>query len=207
MGPQVTATFIPGSSLVHCAVLKKSSELSRQSAEVTVGPTDPARSLLVFPQVLRSSTPTKRFWHQLSIKLEKGKKIKTKQIMPLELKWCSSSLSYIRSLNLNKIAWTPQRAWSCSKRLHSNVEPKTATFRAAHPKGRRAVHRITMQDLHIMPEEQRNVTASPNWNITNPAREKGNDLTSPARWERVTSGRWHSGWAATLWKANWWWYF
>lgn len=59
MGPQVTAT--PDSSFAHCTGLKKSSELSRQSAEVTAGPADPARSLLLSPQVLRSSTPTKRF--------------------------------------------------------------------------------------------------------------------------------------------------
>lgn len=41
------------------------------------------------------------------------------------------------------------------------MEPKTASFRAAHPRGRRAVHRITMQALHIMPGEQGNVNSFP----------------------------------------------
>lgn len=139
----------PHSFLVPCSLhsLKKWPELSRQSAEVTAGPADPPHpaALCTSVEVLYSHW---KILTPIEHKTRKGKKNqnKTEQMMSFQLKWCSSSLSSIRSLSLNKIAWTPQRAWSCSKHLHSNVEPKTATFRAAHPRGR-AVHGITIAHL------------------------------------------------------------
>lgn len=87
MGPQVTATFIPGSSLVHCTALKKSSELSRQSAEGDSGanrskePAGLSTSVEVLYSHQKVLTPTEH-------KTRKGEKNqnKTEQIIPLQLK-------------------------------------------------------------------------------------------------------------------------
>lgn len=88
MGPQVTATFIPGSSLTHCTALKKSSELSRQSAVVTAGPTDPGEEpagLSTSVEVLYSH---RKILTAIGHKTRKGEKNQNKieQMMSFQLK-------------------------------------------------------------------------------------------------------------------------